>query len=169
MSNSKYIINEKIKSTEVRVVEGLTPGIYSTIKAIEEAESLGLDLIEINSKSVPPICKVVDFSKFLYEEKKKKKIQEDKQTKVSIKEIRFTPNIGDNDFEVKKKKAFEFLSEGNKIRVTMFFKGRNITFKDRGEVILLRLADDLKDVGIPEFLPKMESKNKMSFIIKQKK
>ena len=168
-SSSKYKINHEIKVREIRIIEGLQAGIYNTLDAIIEADKLNMDLVLITENATPPICKVVDFNKFLYKEKQKKKEIEGNQTKVIIKEIKFTPNIGDNDFETKKKKVQEFLEKGNRVKASVFFKGRNVVFKERGELILARLATDLIEVGIPETLPKMEGKNRMEFIIKPKK
>jgi len=165
---SKYKTNEKIRATEIRVVEGLDNGIYDTSDALEQAKDLGLDLVMISEKANPPVCKVIDFRKFLYEEKKRKQEQKKKQTKVVMKEMRFTPNIGNNDFEVKKKKIIEFINEGNKVKATVFFKGRNIMFKDRGKKLLVQLADDISDIAIPESMPKLEGK-RMSFILKPSK
>lgn len=166
---SNYVMNDRIKSDEVRIIEGIPTGIYSTSEALKEAEKLGFDLILISPNANPPVCKIVDFKKFLYEEKKKSKDVEKNQVKVVIKEVRFTPNIGDNDYEVKKKKAIELLSKGNKVKASVFFKGRTIMFKEKGELILVKLASEIGDYGIPEGIPKMESKNRMGFIIKPKK
>lgn len=162
-------MNERIRAEEVRVVEGLDVGIYDTSDALNQAKKLGLDLVLISPKANPPVCKVIDLKKFLYEEKRRVKELANNQSKVVVKEIRFTPNIGDNDFKVKKKKIIEFLQSGNKVKVSVFFKGRNIMFKDRGELILVKLADELEDYGIPEGVPKMESRNRMGFMIKPKK
>jgi translation initiation factor IF-3 len=169
MPGSKYIINDKIRATEVRIIEGLPSGVYSIEDALQEVENLGLDLVVTNLNTSPPICKAVDFKKFLYQEKQKTKDLEKNQVKVVIKEVRFTPNIGENDYQVKKRKAIEFLDKGFKVKASVFFKGRTIMFKDKGEIVLLRLAQELEDVGIPEGVPKMESRNRMGFIIKPKK
>lgn len=165
----KYVINDRIKSVEVRVVEGLPNGVYSTSEALREAEKIGFDLVLISPNANPPVCKVVDFKKFLYQEKQKEKDLVKNQTKVVVKEVRFTPNIGDNDYEVKKKKAIEFLIKGNKVKASVFFKGRTIMFKEKGELVLVKLASEIEEYGIPEGVPKMESKNRMGFIIKPKK
>lgn len=166
---SKFIINDKIRATEVRVIDGLPNGIYSKDDALDEAKNLGLDLILINANTSPVICKVVDFKKFLYEEKKRVKNSEKKQIKIVVKEVKFTPNIGDHDYGVKKKSIIKFLERGNKVKASIFFKGRSIMFKDKGEIILSKLAIEIEDYGIPESIPKMESKNRMSFVIKPKK
>lgn len=168
--SDKYTLNDKIRAKQVRVVEGLSENnIYNIEDAIRQARELELDLVLINANASPPICKVIDFNKFLYKEKQKEKEQKKNQSKVVLKEIKFTPNIGDNDYEVKKKKIIEFLEDGFKVKASIFFKGRNIMFKDRGELILSRLAIDIEKYGIPENVPKMESRNRMGFIIKSKK
>ena len=167
---SKYLLNERIRATQVRVVEGMPENdIYHTEDAIKFAKEQGLDLVLISANASPPVCKVIDFNKFLYQEKQREKEQKDKQVKIVVKEIKFTPNIGENDYEVKKKKIIEFLEDGNKVKASVFFKGRNIMFKDRGELILAKLAVDIEEYGIPETVPKMESRNRMGFLIKSKK
>lgn len=168
-NDNDYVINERIRAEEVRVVEGLDIGIYTREEALAEARNLGLDLVLISPKANPPVCKVVDFKKFLYEEKKKKKDLERNQVKVVVKEQQFTPNIGENDYNVKKRKIEEFLEKGFKVKVTVFFKGRNIMFKDRGELLLAKLATELSDICVPEDVPKMQSRNKMGFMLKPKK
>jgi len=168
-NSNSYIINEKIKSEEVRVVEGLDVGIYTKEEALSEAKNLGLDLVLISPNANPPVCKVVDFKKFLYEEKKKKKDLEKNQIKILIKEVKFTPNIGENDYEVKKKSVIKFLEKGNKVKASVFFKGRTVMFKDRGELILAKLATEIEEYGVPEDMPKMEAKNRMGFTIKPRK
>lgn len=167
--SSNYILNDRITSSSIRVIEGIQSGIYSKAEALIEAEKLGLDLILISPNANPPVCKILDFKKFLYEEKKKIKDKEKNQTKIIIKEIRFTPNIGEHDYEVKKRKTIEFLEKGNKVKVSVFFKGRGIMFKEQGELILVKLANEIEVCGIPESIPKMESKNRMGFVIKPKK
>ena len=167
--NKEYITNESILANEVRVVEGIDVGIYTKKEALLEAERLGLDLVLITPNANPPVCKVVDFKKFLYEEKRKLREIDKNQSKVVIKEVKFTPNIGENDYEVKKKSVIKFLEKGNKVKVSVFFKGRNVMFKDRGEFILAKLATEIENYGVPESLPKMESNNRMGFTIKPKK
>lgn len=161
---SNYKTNEQIRFPEVRVVEGIDQGIYKTNEAIEEARAIGKDLILAN----PPVCKVMEFSKFLYLEKKKQKTQNANQTKIVVKEVQFSPNIGENDYDVKKKSIIKFLEKGNKVKASVFFKGRTIMFKDKGELILAKLATEIEEYGIPESVPQMFGKN-MSFIIKPKK
>lgn len=117
-----------------------------------------LDLVEISPKANPPVCKIIDYKKFLYDSKKKQKALKAKQTKVVIKEIRFGPNTDDHDFNFKLNHAKKFLSEGAKVKAYVFFKGRTIVFKDRGEVLLLRFVNELEDYGVPEAMPKLEGK-----------
>lgn len=165
---SKYKTNENVTYPEIRVVEGLPNGIYSTKDAIREARSFGLDLILISEKANPPVCKVMEFSKFLYEEKQREKENSKNQKKTVVKEIQFSPNIGDNDYETKKKSIIKFLQDGNKVKATVFFKGRTIMFKDKGELILAKLAVEIEEYGTPESLPTLMGKN-MMFILKPKK
>jgi len=165
MPGSKYTINDKIRAREVRVVDGLPQGVYSKEDALREAKELSLDLVAINLTTSPPICKVVDFKKFLYQEKQKAKDLEKNQVKVILKEVQFSPNIGEHDYETKKKNVIKFLEKGNKVKCTIFFKGRTIMFKDRGEYVLAKLASEVSDYGNPEAMPKLMGK-RMSFIIK---
>jgi len=151
--------NHMIKVPEVRLVgENITPGILATPDAIKLAQSMELDLVEISPGANPPVCRVIDYNKFLYEEKKKKKEMKAKAKTSEVKEIRFTPNTDDHDFEFKVKHAEKFLSDGDKVKAHVQFKGRAIMFKERGELLLLKFADRLKDVGALEGLPKMEGK-----------
>jgi translation initiation factor IF-3 len=133
------------------------------------AEDAGLDLVEISAKTDPPICKVLDYKKFLYDQKKKQKEIKAKTTKVSIKEIRFGPNTDDHDYEFKKKHAIKFLEEGAKLKAYVFFKGRSIIFKEQGQILLLRLAQELDDYGSVEQMPKLEGKRMIMFIAPKKK
>ena len=151
--------NFMIKVPEVRLVgENITPGILATPDAIKLAQSMELDLVEISPGANPPVCRVIDYNKFLYDEKKKKKEMKAKAKTSEVKEIRFTPNTDDHDFEFKVKHAEKFLSDGDKVKAHVQFKGRAIMFKERGELLLLKFADRLKDVGALEGLPKMEGK-----------
>ena len=151
--------NHMIKAPEVRLVgENIEPGIYATAEAAKIAKEQELDLVEISPGANPPVCKIIDYNKFLYEEKKKKKEQKAKSKTSEVKEIRFTPNTDDHDFEFKVKHAEKFLKEGDKVKAHVQFKGRAIMFKERGELLLLKFADSLKDVGALEGLPKMEGK-----------
>jgi translation initiation factor IF-3 len=151
--------NHMIRVPEVRLVgENITIGVYPTADALKMAQDLQLDLVEISPGAVPPVCKVIDYNKFLYDEKKKKKEMKAKSKTSEVKEVRFTPNTDDHDFEFKSKHAEKFLQDGNKVKAHVQFKGRAIMFKERGELLLLKLADKLKDVGALEGLPKMEGK-----------
>ena len=162
-------INEKIRVPEVRVVgEGIQQGIYPVSKAIQMAEQLELDLVEISPNASPPVCKIIDYKKYLYEQKKRQKELKAKQTKIVIKEIRFGPNTDDHDFQFKLNHAKKFLSEGSKLKAFVFFKGRSIVFKDRGEILLLKFAQELEDYGVVESMPDLQGK-KMTIIINPKK
>jgi len=162
-------INEKIRAREIRLVgDNVEVGVYSVADAIKIAEDLGLDLVEISPKADPPVCKVTDYKKFLYQQKKKQKELKAKQSKVVIKEIRFGPNTDDHDFEFKLNHAKKFLSEGAKVKAFVFFRGRTIVFKDRGEILLLKFAQELEDYGIIENMPKLEGK-RMTMMINPKK
>jgi translation initiation factor IF-3 len=131
---------------------------------MEIANELGLDLVEISPKAIPPVCKVMDYKKFLYEQKKRDKSLKSKATKVIIKEIRFGPNTDDHDYQFKKKHAEKFLRDGAKLKAFVFFKGRSIIFKEQGQILLLRLAQDLEEVGKVEQMPKLEGKRMIMFI-----
>ena len=155
--------------SEVRLVgEGIEAGVYKTSKALELAEAAGLDLVMITEKAVPPVCRIVDYKKFLYEQKKKEKELKAKQQKVVIKEIRFGPQTDDHDYEFKKRHARSFLEEGSKLKAYVFFKGRSIIFKDQGEILLLKLAQELEDVGKVEQLPKLEGKRMIMMMAPKK-
>ncbi len=132
------------------------------------AEEQGLDLVEISPKAVPPVCKVMDYKKFLYEQKKREKILKSKATKVVIKEIRFGPQTDDHDFEFKKKHAIKFLKDGAKLKAFVFFKGRSIVFKEQGQILLLRLAQELEEYGKVEQLPQLEGKRMIMYIAPKK-
>ena len=139
-------------------------GIYPIRQAREKAEELGLDLVEISPKADPPVCKIIDYKKFLYEQKKREKAMKAKATKVVVKEIRFGPNTDDHDYEFKKKHAEKFLKDGAKLKAYVFFKGRSIVYKEQGEILLLRLAQDLEDIGKVDQMPKLEGKRMIMFI-----
>lgn len=128
------------------------------------AEEIGSDLVEISPTADPPVCKIMDYKKFLYEQKKREKVMKAKATKVVVKEIRFGPNTDDHDYEFKKKHAEKFLKEGAKLKAYVFFKGRSIVYKEKGEILLLRLAQDLEDYGKVEQMPKLEGKRMTMFI-----
>lgn len=143
--------------------------VYPLKKALAIAEELGLDLVEISPNAAPPVCKVMDYKKFVYEQKKRDKAMKAKATKVVVKEIRFGPNTDDHDYEFKKKHAEKFLKDGAKLKAYVFFKGRSIIYKDQGEILLLRLAQDLEDYGKVEQMPKLEGKRMIMFIAPKKK
>jgi translation initiation factor IF-3 len=140
------------------VGDNVEVGVYPIREALKLAEEQGLDLAEISPKADPPVCKILDYKKFLYDQKKKEKAIKSKTQKVSLKEIRFGPNTDDHDYEFKKKHAINFLKEGNKLKAYVFFKGRSIVFKDQGQILLLRLAQDLEEYGKVEQMPKLEGK-----------
>ncbi len=143
-------------------------GVYRTSKALAIAKEQELDLVEISPKANPPVCKVIDYKKFLYEQKKREKAQKANAVKVVVKEIRFGPNTDDHDYEFKKKHAIKFLQDGAKVKAYVFFKGRSIIFKDQGQILLLRLAQDLEDYGKLEGMPKLMGK-RMTIFIQPKK
>jgi translation initiation factor IF-3 len=153
----------------VRVVgEDIETGIFPIKEAIQIAEDLGLDLVEISPTANPPVCKVVDYKKFLYEQKRKQKEMKAKAAKVIVKEIRLGPNTDDHDFNFKLKHAIKFLQDGCKVKVDVFFRGRSIVYKEQGEIILLKFAQELIDYGKPEQLPRLEGK-RMIMIMTPKK
>ena len=164
------LINEQIRAREVRLVgDNVTPGIYSIHDARKIAEDLELDLVEISSQAEPPVCKVLDYQKYLYQQKKKLKEIKAKATKVVIKEIRFGPQTDDHDYNFKLKHAIGFLQEGAKVKAYVFFKGRSILFKEQGEVLLLRFANDLEEYGKVEQMPLLEGKRMIIMISPKKK
>lgn len=140
------------------VGDNIEPGVYATAEALKMAQDQELDLVEISPTAVPPVCKIIDYNKFLYDKKKKEKELKAKSKTSEVKEVRFTPNTDDHDFDFKLKHAEKFLQDGNKVKAHVQFKGRAIMFKERGELLLLKLADALKEVGVLEGLPKMEGK-----------
>ena len=176
----KFRINHQIRVPEVRLVgedmeaisaaigKKIEPDIYPTKKVLAWAEHIGLDLVEISPKAKPPVCKIIDHKKFLYERKKKEKELKSRAIKTVVKEIRFGPNTDDHDFEFKTRHAIKFLQEGAKVKAHVFFKGRTIVFKDRGELLLLRFLKELEEYGVAEALPKMEGR-RMVVIITPKK
>lgn len=148
-----------IRVPEVRLVgDNIEPGVYPTPEALKFAQDQQLDLVEISPGAKPPVCKIIDYNKFLYEEKKKKKEMKAKSKTSEVKEIRFTPNTDDHDFDFKVKHAEKFLLEGDKVKAHVQFKGRAIMFKERGELLLLKFADSLKEHGALEGMPKLEGK-----------
>ena len=161
-------INDRITAQEVRVVWDGGAEVLPVRDAIRKAQEADLDLVEISPNAVPPVCKIIDYKKFLYEQKKKQKELKAKQSQVVIKEIRFGPNTEEHDFNFKLNHAKGFLTEGSKVKAYVFFKGRAIVFKDRGEILLLRFAQELEDYGTLEQMPKLEGK-KMIMMINPKK
>jgi len=153
-------INEQITAQQVRLVgDNISePGIYPLAKAMAMADELELDLVEISSKADPPVCKILDYQKYLYQQRKKAKEMKANSSKVVIKEIRFGPNTDEHDFQFKLKHAQEFLQEGSKVKATIFFRGRSIMFKDQGEKQLLRFAVELEEYGRAENMPTLEGK-----------
>ena len=143
-------------------------GVYPIRKALEIAEEQGLDLVEISPNAKPPVAKVMDYKKFLYEQKKREKVLKAKASKVVVKEIRFGPQTDDHDYEFKKRNAEKFLKDGAKLKAFVFFKGRSIVFKDQGQILLLRLAQDLEELGKVEQMPKLEGKRMTMFISPKK-
>lgn len=146
------------------VGDNVEVGVYSLRDARDKAAEIGLDLVEISPTADPPVCKIIDYKKFLYEQKKRDKVIKAKATKVVVKEIRFGPQTDDHDYDFKKKHAEKFLKEGAKLKAYVFFKGRSIVYKEQGEILLLRLAQDLEDFGKVEQMPKLEGKRMTMFI-----
>ena len=149
--------------------EGIEPGIYPTSKGLSLAIEKGLDLVEISPKADPPVCKIIDYKKFLYDQKKKQKIIKANASKTVIKEIRFGPNTEEHDLNFKIKHALKFLEEGAKVKAFVFFRGRSIVFKEKGEILLLKFAQSLEDFGVVEQMPKLEGKRMTMFIAPKKK
>jgi len=155
--------NNMIRVPQVRLVgENIEVGVYSFQEALKIAQEQGLDLVEISPNADPPVCKIIDYNKFLYEKKKKEKEMKAKSKASEVKEIRFTPNTDDHDFDFKAKHAEKFLKEGNKVKAYVQFKGRAIQFKERGELLLLKFAERLNDSGVLEGMPKMEGKRMLA-------
>jgi translation initiation factor IF-3 len=159
---AEHRINEYIRVSEVRLVgENIEPKVYTTREALNLAQDLGLDLVEISPNASPPVCRIVDYNKFLYEKKKKEKELKAKSVKVEVKEIRFTANTDEHDVEFKAKHSEKFLKEGNKVKASLMFRGRSIVFKERGELLLLQFAKRLEDVATVEQMPTLEGKRMM--------
>lgn len=165
----QYRVNDQIRAREVRIVgDGIESAVLPTFKAIQLAEQKGVDLVEISPNAEPPVCRLIDFSKFLYQQKKHQKEIKAKQVKVEVKEIRFGPQTDDHDYNFKLKHAQGFLSDGDKVKAYVFFKGRSILFKEQGEVLLLRFAADLEEYGKVEQMPQLEGKRMIMFIAPKK-
>ncbi|HHU58147.1 MAG TPA: translation initiation factor IF-3 [Bacteroidales bacterium] len=159
-------MNNQIRIPQVRLVGDNieNPGVFATSEAIKMADALELDLVEISPKADPPVCRIIDYQKFLYQQRKKQKELKQKTVQVSVKEIRFGPNTDEHDYNFKLKHAEKFLKDGDKVKAFVFFKGRSILFKDKGEILLLRFAQELEEVGKVEQLPKLEGKRMTMFI-----
>lgn len=165
----QYRVNEQIRVREVRIVgDGIESTVMPIAKALQLAETQGVDLVEISPNAVPPVCRLIDYSKFLYQQKKRQKEMKAKQVKVDVKEIRFGPQTDDHDYNFKLKHAQGFLADGDKVKAYVFFKGRSILFKEQGEVLLLRFANDLEEYGKVEQMPVLEGKRMTIFIAPKK-
>jgi len=170
-SAPQHRINERIRAQQVRVVGDNidNPGVFSLSEALKMADALELDLVEISPNADPPVCKIIDYQKFLYQQKKKQKEIKAKTVQVVVKEIRFGPNTDDHDFQFKMRHAEKFLQEGAKVKAYVFFKGRSILFKEQGEILLLKFAQELEEIGKVEQLPQLEGKRMTMFISPKKK
>lgn len=165
----QYRINDRIRVPEVRLVgENVTNGVYPIEKALQIAESHEMDLVEISPNADPPVCRITDYQKFLYQQKKRQKEQKAKSVRVVVKEIRFGPQTDDHDYNFKLRHAKEFLDEGAKVKAYVFFKGRSILFKEQGEVLLLRFANDLEEYARLDQMPVLEGK-RMTIMLSPKK
>lgn len=165
----QHRINEQIRSREVRIVgDDIESEVMSTREAIQLARDKGVDLVEISPNAEPPVCRLINYSKFLYQQKKRQKEMKAKQVKIEVKEIRFGPQTDEHDYNFKLKHAKEFLSEGDKVKAYVFFRGRSILFKEQGEVLLLRFANDLEEYGKVEQMPVLEGKRMILFLAPKK-
>ena len=165
---NQYRVNEQIRVKEVRIVGDGGSEVLPTKQALDLARQQGVDLVEISPNADPPVCRLIDYSKFLYQQKKHQKEIKAKQVKVEVKEIRFGPQTDDHDYNFKLKHAKEFLEDGNKVRAYVFFRGRSILFKEQGEVLLLRFANDLEEYAKVEQLPRLEGKKMFLFLAPKK-
>ena len=165
---NQYRINEQIRVREVRIVGESGSTVMPTRQALDMARQEGVDLVEISPNANPPVCRLIDYSKFLYQQKKRQKEMKAKQVKVEVKEIRFGPQTDEHDYQFKLKHAQEFLQEGNKVRAYVFFRGRSILFKEQGEVLLLRFANDLEEWGKVESMPSLEGKKMFLYLAPKK-
>ena len=165
---NQYRINEQIRVREVRIVGDGESTVVSTREALDMAHDQGVDLVEISPNANPPVCRLIDYSKFLYQQKKRQKEMKAKQVKVEVKEICFGPQTDEHDYQFKLKHAKEFLEEGNKVRAYVFFRGRSILFKEQGEVLLLRFANDLEEYGKVEGMPSLEGKKMFLYLAPKK-
>jgi len=168
-NKQQHRINEQIRCREVRIVgDDVESEVLPTREAIQLAQQKGVDLVEISPNAVPPVCRLINYSKFLYQQKKRQKELKAKQVKIEVKEIRFGPQTDEHDYNFKLKHAKEFLSEGDKVKAYVFFRGRSILFKEQGEVLLLRFANDLEEYGKVEQMPVLEGKRMILFIAPKK-
>ena len=165
---NQYRVNEQIRVREVRIVGDGGSTVVPTRQALDMARDQGVDLVEISPNANPPVCRLIDYSKFLYQQKKRQKEMKAKQVKVEVKEMRFGPQTDEHDYQFKLKHAKEFLEEGNKVRAYVFFRGRSILFKEQGEVLLLRFANDLEDYGKVESMPSLEGKKMFLYLAPKK-
>ena len=165
---NQYRVNEQIRVREVRIVGDGGSTVVPTRQALDMARDQGVDLVEISPNAQPPVCRLIDYSKFLYQQKKRQKEMKAKQVKVEVKEIRFGPQTDEHDYQFKLKHAKEFLEEGNKVRAYVFFRGRSILFKEQGEVLLLRFANDLEEYGKVESMPSLEGKKMFLYLAPKK-
>lgn len=165
---NQYRVNEQIRVREVRIVGESGSSVMPTRQALDMARQQGVDLVEISPNANPPVCRLVDYSKFLYQQKKRAKEMKAKQVKIEVKEIRFGPQTDEHDYQFKLKHAKEFLEEGNKVRAYVFFRGRSILFKEQGEVLLLRFANDLEEWGKVESMPSLEGKKMFLYLAPKK-
>ncbi len=166
--SAQYRVNEQIRAREVRIVGDGGSTVVTLREALDMAHQEGVDLVEISPNANPPVCRLIDYSKFLYQQKKRAKEMKAKQVKQEVKEIRFGPQTDDHDYNFKLKHAQEFLQEGNKVRAYVFFRGRSILFKEQGEVLLLRFANDLEEWGKVEQLPSLEGKKMFLYLAPKK-
>ena len=165
---NQYRVNEQIRVREVRIVGEGGSTVVPTRQALDMAREQGVDLVEISPNANPPVCRLIDYSKFLYQQKKRQKEMKAKQVKVEVKEIRFGPQTDEHDYQFKLKHAKEFLEDGNKVRAYVFFRGRSILFKEQGEVLLLRFANDLEEYGKVEGMPSLEGKKMFLYLAPKK-
>jgi translation initiation factor IF-3 len=167
----QFRINEQIRAKDVRIVgdDDIESKVYPIFQALKMAEEREMDLVEISPNAEPPVCRIIDYSKFLYQLKKRQKEQKAKQVKVNVKEIRFGPQTDDHDYDFKLKHAKGFLEDGDKVKAYVFFKGRSILFKEQGEVLLLRFANDLEDYAKVDQMPVLEGKRMTIFLSPKKK
>lgn len=167
---TEHRLNRDIRVPKVRLVgENIEQGVFNTDEALRIAQEMELDLVEISPNADPPVCRITDYNKFIYDKKKKEKEIKAKQKKTEVKEIRFTPNTDDHDLDFKMKHAIKFLQEGSKVKIYVHFRGRAIQFKDRGELLLLKFAEGLSEFGALEAMPNLEGKKMIAYIAPKKK